>query len=598
MSRSLLLAIDFGIAGNAAAFLGSGWSADEPGFVWATGSQSVLILDAPAERCDLAIRLTLRPHVNPPHVPPQSLTVQVNDQTVETFTLTGESIVEFQVPADLIARSGRILIRFLHPNAARPVTESGTETTDARLLAIAFRHCHVYQEPGRPRAVGGGRHAPEQIDLVFHDDAVMAEGVPVNFKSVASYVQVSPLVRHAEFCSLRNRFRHRRLAEIGNSPGYLVLGLYGNPAQWVGRHNEPALHTILPSIPAILDRHRGLKLLLDYSWEAGLGDNFFPLIDELLVNLGVDPARVVVLTSSCIDRAYEQHIRNKRAEASGAAVSPFAIIGLDLFLWFSAVEFGRRRCFGPADSLPTVAEVDKLSTTIRPRKILSLNRRPRWHRFVLAMMIRQLGLREASIISMPSLAYEGDWAPELRQLAFFGANMSPRLWTTLSRLRDETFASLPWVIDVDVDRSGHTSQYAYDNLGRQPYLDSYLNVVTESYFEGDPGEMKLTEKTCKAIAGLQPFVVFGHAGTLWALDRHGFERARHLDHAYDEQAEVGPRLDALNRTLAQIASWSPADVHEVYQDNLSRTLYNREHLLGMSETLGVTLWERLRAALC
>jgi hypothetical protein len=198
---------------------------------------------------------------------------------------------------------------------------------------------------------------------------------------------------------------------------------------------------------------------------------------------------------------------------------------------------------------------------------------------------------------MPSLAYEGDWVPELAQLERYGAVVSPRLWKALCDLREETFKSLPWAIDINVDRSGHTSQYAFENQIPKLYLDSYLNVVTESYFEGEPGDMFLTEKICKPIAGLQPFVVFGHAGSLQVLDRHGFERARHLDQAYDEQHEVGPRLDALNRSLAQIASWSPAETHEVYFDNLSRMLHNREKLLDMPRTLGLRLWERLWAAL-
>jgi hypothetical protein len=61
--------------------------------------------------------------------------------------------------------------------------------------------------------------------------------------------------------------------------------------------------------------------------------------------------------------------------------------------------------------------------------------------------------------------------------------------------------------------------------------------------------------------------------------------------------EVGGRLNSLNRTMAQLASWSQADVHEVYYDNLPRSLYNREQLLHMPETLGLALWERLQEAL-
>ena len=238
-----------------------------------------------------------------------------------------------------------------------------------------------------------------------------------------------------------------------------------------------------------------------------------------------------------------------------------------------------------------------MQRVLRPRRTLSFNRRPRWHRFLLALMARQLGLLGHSIISMPSLAYEGDWYPEVGWIKHYGSMMTPELWQELSAQQDATFETLPWLIDINVDRSGHTSQYAFDNQARQPMLDSYVQIVTESYFEGEPGDVKISEKTCKAIGALQPFVVFGTSGTFATLESYGFVRPRHLDLAYDAELDVGRRLDGLYRSLQQIRDWSLDDMHLVYYDNLEITTYNRTRLFEMPRSLGLQVTERLRTHL-
>ena len=137
------------------------------------------------------------------------------------------------------------------------------------------------------------------------------------------------MVKYAESSDLRVRFQHCRLADLGDSPGYLVIGLFAGPYSWLGRDGSDLVAQHIPSLQPILDQHPKLQLLLDYSWESGIGADFWDMIDEFVIALAVDPTRVVLLLSnSGLEERYAQHLRtHKRAPGSS-----YAVIGLELFL--------------------------------------------------------------------------------------------------------------------------------------------------------------------------------------------------------------------------------------------------------------------------
>lgn len=571
--------LHFGSDGNARPFLLDGWGADEHGFVWAIGSQSSIRLDSPLPFGDLRLQLQIRPHINLPNLAEQRLTVAVNNHEIGHAVVRDGTLLVFEIPGEFAIAP--MELRLLHPNATAPAALG--PSIDTRALAFAVVRCTISTKP-QVTAVRAPRRLPPlrrgQINLAFLADAIVAEGVPANYKGAADYIQVAPLVQHAEFSAMRRFFRHRCLDGLGADPAYFPIGLFGAPTTWLGRAGEPSLAEVLPCLPQLLDRHRGLKILLDYSWEAGLGDQFFPMLDETLALLGLDPLRVVVLVSNSgiLDR-YQKY-----RQTSGKPGC--TIIGLDFFLAYSATEFSRHRWHGGRSTLVTDAEVESGWRTLRPKKILSFNRRPRWHRFLLAMMVEQLDMRQSSLLSMPSLAYAGDWQPETAALNQYSAMLPAAVRAKLSSVQDKTFASLPWTIDINVDQSGKTADHAYGNRDRDPYLESYFNIVTESYFEGDTKDMFITEKTCKAIAGLQPFVIFGHHGTLQTLRSHGFETPGPFGNNYDSKVDIGDRISALFQSLKKISEASMSDISDIYYDLLPSTRYNRDILFSIPDKIG------------
>jgi len=144
---------------------------------------------------------------------------------------------------------------------------------------------------------------------------------------------------------------------------------------------------------------------------------------------------------------------------------------------------------------------------------------------------------------MSSPRYHGDWASEDERVGVYGALMARDVWSELSLEKDRVYATLPWKLDIDMDRnSGQPELYLYATQSRDLFVESYAQVITESYMEGDATDVFITEKTCRSVANLQPFLVFGHTGTLRRLRKHGFEATTFFDGSYDEVPDLGHRL--------------------------------------------------------
>ncbi len=433
------------------------------------------------------------------------------------------------------------------------------------------------------------------IDLTFLDDAVFAEGAPANFKGVIPACQVSPFLKYVEQTAARRYFRHRRLGDIGDRPGYLPVGMFGSPYHWIAREGQPhSFAAKADSLRVMLERHPRLKLLIDYSWEAGLHKSFLEEFDGFIADIQVDPRRVVLLISNRgLEARYHAHLANMNRSLTNS----WQLIGADLFLMYSGVEFRQRRWFGPPEAVISTVEVEYNARTQRVYKFLSLNRRPRWHRFMLAMTLTRLNMQQQGLSSMPSPAYEGDWRSEHHMLETFGRMMDPAVWQRLKEVEQSTLAALPWKIDVNIDKSGHTSRYAFQNPNREVFLRSYVQIVTESYMEGLPGELFFTEKICKALANLQPFVCFGMPRANARLVELGFEPVNIVCGAYDDELDVGRRLTRLYHALEQLAGMSIEAIHVAYHAALPRLSHNQQRLFDMPEVLGDEVASRLRSLL-
>ena len=117
------------------AMLRWGWSEPEEHDVWAEGSESLLVLPAPACEADYECRLQLHPFVAPAR-PAQRLAVFVDGRACGEFVLTGDETVRVTIPAEQIAGRSQLTLLLVHPDGARPCQAS--LSGDSRVLSVAL----------------------------------------------------------------------------------------------------------------------------------------------------------------------------------------------------------------------------------------------------------------------------------------------------------------------------------------------------------------------------------------------------------------------------------------------------------------------------
>ena len=127
----------FGLLGNARPLLTDGWANDDADFVWMIGAESGIVVPSLPQNAPIILRVSLFPHVNPPLLPSQSLSIIANGQPVFSATIDSAGEIDCWISADIMALAPALDLRLQHPNGTPP--SSLAPSNDNRALAIAMR---------------------------------------------------------------------------------------------------------------------------------------------------------------------------------------------------------------------------------------------------------------------------------------------------------------------------------------------------------------------------------------------------------------------------------------------------------------------------
>jgi hypothetical protein len=116
------LTIDFRQEGNAAAFLGEGWSIQEPDGIWSVGECSELTLPPHPGNCAFVLEMVAWPMVCPPALMQQKLEIYLNEHVVFSAMLSEPEprVVTFRIPPGMLYADRRTVLMLRHPDAAAP----------------------------------------------------------------------------------------------------------------------------------------------------------------------------------------------------------------------------------------------------------------------------------------------------------------------------------------------------------------------------------------------------------------------------------------------------------------------------------------------
>jgi hypothetical protein len=139
---ALLADIEFGAAGNSAAFVREGWAEAETSHRWTMGRESRLVLpvDDVGPNCVLAICAT--PCRHPPDLPGQAVMLAFGDRLLAAADFPGLRTFAFRLPA----MRGEIVLRLLHANVMAP--RAPNQFRRGQPLGLMVHSVRLYRLPG------------------------------------------------------------------------------------------------------------------------------------------------------------------------------------------------------------------------------------------------------------------------------------------------------------------------------------------------------------------------------------------------------------------------------------------------------------------
>lgn len=129
-------ALTFGRDGNATDATGEGWSGAENGYTWSINDRSHLTLPHPGDAACFVLAMDVVPYIAPPAVTRQTLTIEINGETVHTFDPLPRGRVACIVSGRLLQGHDSVNMVLHHPLAASPSAVASQD--DARRLAVSF----------------------------------------------------------------------------------------------------------------------------------------------------------------------------------------------------------------------------------------------------------------------------------------------------------------------------------------------------------------------------------------------------------------------------------------------------------------------------
>ena len=211
---------------------------------------------------------------------------------------------------------------------------------------------------------------------------------------------------------------------------------------------------------------------------------------------------------------------------------------------------------------------------IRDNHFVCFNRRIRPHRYALIAMLYHNNLLKNNLVSFSlergkDLNHLGQNGPDLHTMTQIMGK---------TKLRDDYMSYYNELVNLSpmiVDYDNLTNVMGPGCESKEPYLNSYFSIVTETAF---PEKTYFsTEKIYRPMLHFHPFIVYGSPYTLKNLRELGFKTfSPYIDESYDEVISPFRRMQKITKEVKRLCSMSKEDLHKWYYGMLDILEHNRE----------------------
>ena len=211
-----------------------------------------------------------------------------------------------------------------------------------------------------------------------------------------------------------------------------------------------------------------------------------------------------------------------------------------------------------SSSVISIDEFYETKNTLRKNSILCMNRRMREHRLATLCLLNKHNLVKDNGVSFQftidsqfSFVVEGVINDNKRYNDF-------RL--EYDKLRKMKYQYVDYPIALEA-KDGVNHGYGWEN--KRPYLDSYLNITTETDFINPTGYA--SEKVWKPFGFFQPVLLVGSQGTLEFIRSFGFKTFDgFIDESYDKEKDNVKRFELIEKEIIKLSKMSKQEVHDWY----------------------------------
>jgi hypothetical protein len=319
-------------------------------------------------------------------------------------------------------------------------------------------------------------------------------------------------------------------------------------------------------------------LLLDLSGESlepgeirADEDHLRPM-QERARELQIDHARLILLTANMAG----QEAYSRWQQQTGGQFEPINVLGMHgpfFYIHWRIVcnpWFRKNR-----KRLRSLAHLGVSEGVIRSRHFMSLNLKPRPHRFVLLLHLLERGHIAKGWVTYHAVDSDREpehWAhvPLLDQLP-----SADRLRPYIAQLISRSPITLPhnppnirevaWIFTVRGSLDWLIPEIRIQQ-GAVNEILSYFEIVTETFLSGTDN-LFLTEKIIRPLVRLQPFICIGPPYMLRELRRLGFKTfSPWFNEAYDEIINPAERMEAILKEIDRLLAMPISEMHKCYCD--------------------------------
>ena len=375
-------------------------------------------------------------------------------------------------------------------------------------------------------------------------------------------------------------------SEEKNFKGYYLIEGFGSALNAMGLNNEckgiyESVFKYISDKSLKLLQNGVLKLCICYLQESFITDNIIHAIHYNSKRLNINNFCVIV-NDFLVERRYLGWCRRNNEQPRFKTIifchslveKSFEINKLleGEEIYHLADDYGKHE--GSALSLD---EFYKSKDKLRDNTILSMNRRLREHRLATLCVLSKNNLIENNGVSF-QFTIDKNYPYNVNGF-FRDMERYNEYKVEYEKLRKMEYQYVDYPLALEA-KDGMNHGYGWEN--KLPYINSYINITTETDFVNPTGYA--SEKVWKPIAYLQPFILVGSPHTLKFIRSFGFKTFNgFIDESYDRVEEIDKRFALIEKEIEKISKMSKQEIHDWYWSMEDILVHNHKLFLDIGE---------------